>query len=104
MTAPDEHVLAVLRRLVRRAAADLPPGRAEALAEAVVEGVCEELGGLQVYIPRRAAERRATAVLQDWRAGCAVRSIARRHGLSESAVYRILERMGVQPSLIDPAA
>lgn len=93
MTDAEEHVLAVLNRVVRAAAAQaLPPERAEALADAVVNRLCDELGGLQVYIPRRAAARRAAAVREDWRAGFSVRSIARRHGLSESAVYRILDR------------
>lgn len=82
-----------------RSEAPLEPSAARRVAVRVVSRLCREYGGSQAYIPRGEALDRAIRDAGIWGdydgttdGPHGVRAIARREGLTEIHVYRILER------------
>lgn len=62
-------------------------------------GVIAEWGGERAYVGKsneaqRAASRRRSAVLRDWQAGERVAALARKYGMNERSVRRIVAQSG----------
>ena len=71
----------------------LAPQFEAAVREAAERHVRELFGGSQVYVPRRAGDGRASrndAIRRDYRNGERIGLLARRYGLSETQVWRIV--------------
>ncbi|MCX8016440.1 MAG: hypothetical protein N2690_00860 [Rhodocyclaceae bacterium] len=71
----------------------MAPSVSAAMMAAADRHVRELFGGSQVYVPRRAGEGRALrneAIRRDYRAGERIGLLARRYGLSQAQVWRIV--------------
>ncbi len=86
---PTEDVVEYTLRVVFA----LAPQFEAAVREAAERHVREMFGGSQVYVPRRAGDGRASrndAIRRDYRNGERIGLLARRYGLSETQVWRIV--------------
>lgn len=72
----------------------IPEAQARRLTGAVVKGLCQTLGGRQVYIPRgeaRNTQARNAEIVREYDGTTeSVSRLAQAHSLSEIHVYRIL--------------
>lgn len=74
----------------------LAPQFEAAVREAAERHVRELFGGSRVYVPRRTGDGRAERndqIRRDYRAGERIGFLARRYGLSETQVWRIVNGM-----------
>jgi len=70
----------------------LDRGKAQCVAEIVVAGLRHRYGGDELYIPVAATSYPVKAILQDYAKGDSVRTVCKRHGISRSTFYRLLNR------------
>jgi Mor family transcriptional regulator len=74
----------------------MAPGFSAAAREAADRHVRELFGGSRVYVPRRTGDGRAERndkIRRDYRAGERIGFLARRYGLSETQIWRIVNGM-----------
>jgi Mor family transcriptional regulator len=100
--------------LVDAATPELSPERRRAMAQGLVAGFCNLWAGGYIYVPYRARlpgvspeyKQRRDALIRDEHDGSelSVHRLARRYGLSEIAVYRVLsDRALADPPRTDAA-
>lgn len=75
--------------LFQRLEGALPVEMASALALHLTDDLMGHFGGVSVYFPSKNRARRNAAILRDFN-GANARALARRYGMSLSAVYEVL--------------
>jgi Mor family transcriptional regulator len=90
----SEFIDDVKQRIIRQCAQlGISRDTAAMLAAEIAESVCRDYSGDRVYIGKNeecVIGQRNRSILRDWKAGERAPLIARRYGISERQVYRIV--------------